>query len=261
MVEFTLPLNSKVIEGRIYKNMQKSGDLKNLKIYRWDPETNENPRLDIYEIDLKKCGPMVLDALIKIKDEVDTTLTFRRSCREGICGSCSMNIDGINTLACLKPMKEVKGDINIYPLPHMRVIKDLVPDLTEAYKQLESIKPWLQNDKLNTEQNKEESKQTPQQRAKLDGLWECVLCFCCTTSCPSYWWNSDKYLGPAVLLQASRWINDSRDKKKKERLKKLDDTFKLYRCHSIMNCTLSCPKGLNPAKAIADIKKDIVRQK
>ena len=261
MVEFTLPLNSKVIEGRIYKNMQKSEDLKILKIYRWDPETNENPRLDIYEIDLKKCGPMVLDALIKIKDEVDTTLTFRRSCREGICGSCSMNIDGINTLACLKPMKEVKRDIKIYPLPHMRVIKDLVPDLTEAYKQLESIKPWLQNDKLNTEQNKEESKQTPQQRAKLDGLWECVLCFCCTTSCPSYWWNSEKYLGPATLLQASRWLNDSRDIKTKERLNELDDSFKLYRCHSIMNCTHSCPKDLNPAKAIADIKKSIVTQK
>ena len=143
----------------------------------------------------------------------------------------------------------------------MRVIKDLVPDLTEAYKQLESIKPWLQNDKKNVGQEKEESKQTPQQRTKLDGLWECVLCFCCTTSCPSYWWNSEKYLGPAVLLQASRWINDTRDSKTKERLKELDDSLKLYRCHSIMNCTRSCPKGLNPAKAIADIKKSIVTKK
>lgn len=261
MVEFTLPSNSKVIEGRVYKNMHKSKNSKILKIYRWDPETNENPRIDSYEIDLKKCGPMVLDALIKIKDEIDTTLTFRRSCREGICGSCSMNIDGINTLACLKPMKSIKGDIKIYPLPHMQVIKDLVPDLTEAYKQLESIKPWLQNDNQNTDQKKEESKQTPHQRAKLDGMWECVLCFCCTTSCPSYWWNSEKYLGPATLLQALRWINDTRDTKTKERLNELNDSFKLYRCHSIMNCTRSCPKDLNPAKAIADIKKSIVTQK
>ena len=261
MAEFTLPANSKVLEGRVYKNTQTSENPKILKIYRWDPETNDNPRLDSYEIDPKICGPMVLDALIKIKDEIDTTLTFRRSCREGICGSCAMNIDGINTLACLKPMNEVKGDIKIYPLPHMRVIKDLVPDLTEAYKQLESIKPWLQNDKKNVGQEKEESKQTPQQRTKLDGLWECVLCFCCTTSCPSYWWNSEKYLGPAVLLQASRWINDTRDSKTKERLKELDDSLKLYRCHSIMNCTRSCPKGLNPAKAIADIKKSIVTKK
>ena len=155
----------------------------------------------------------------------------------------------------------VKGDIKIYPLPHMRVIKDLVPDLSEAYKQLESIKPWLQKNKENSGKKKEESRQTPQQRTKLDGLWECVLCFCCTTSCPSYWWNSEKYLGPAVLLQASRWINDTRDTKTKERLKDLDDSFKLYRCHSIMNCTSSCPKNLNPAKAIADIKKSIVTQK
>ena len=201
MGKFTLPPNSKVVTGHIYKDMQKSKDAKVLKIYRWNPETKDNPRLDIYEIDLKKCGPMVLDALIKIKDEIDTTLTFRRSCREGICGSCAMNIDGVNTLACLKPMKEVKGEIKIYPLPHMRVIKDLVPDLTEAYKQFESIKPWLQNDAKNTNQKKEESKQTPTQRAKLDGLWECVLCFCCTTSCPSYWWNSEKYLGPATLFK------------------------------------------------------------
>jgi succinate dehydrogenase / fumarate reductase iron-sulfur subunit len=261
MVKFILPSNSKIIEGHVFKNKQKSENPKNLLIYRWDPEKNNNPRLDSYEIDTIKCGPMVLDALIQIKDIIDSTLTFRRSCREGICGSCAMNIDGVNTLACLKPMNEIKGEIKIYPLPHMRVIKDLVPDLTEAYKQLESIKPWLQNDNKNVKQKTEENKQSPQQRAKLDGLWECVLCFCCTTSCPSYWWSSEKYLGPAVLLQASRWINDSRDLKTKERLKELDDSLKLYRCHSIMNCTSSCPKGLNPAKAIADIKKSIVTQK
>ena len=261
MAKFTLPMNSKVLKGRVHKNINTSQDPKALQIYRWDPETNENPRLDNYEIDQEKCGPMVLDALVKIKDEIDTTLTFRRSCREGVCGSCAMNIDGINTLACLKPMKEITGSIKIYPLPHMRVIKDLVPDLTEAYKQLQTIKPWLQNDKKNTKQKIEENKQTPTERAKLDGSWECVLCFCCTTSCPSYWWNGEKYLGPATLLQASRWINDSRDTYKKERLKELDDSLKLYRCHSIMNCTRSCPKDLNPAKAIAEIKKSIVTQK
>ena len=206
---------------------------------------------------------MVLDALIKIKNEIDTTLTFRRSCREGVCGSCAMNIDGVNTLACLKPIEEIKKDIKIYPLPHMRVVKDLVPDLTDAYKQLESIKPWLQNDEEEKEKNKNPSKnlQNPEDRAKLDGSWECVLCFCCTTSCPSYWWNGDNYLGPAVLLQASRWINDTRDTKRKERLEEINDSLKLYRCHSIMNCTRSCPKGLNPAKAIADIKKAIVTEK
>ena len=208
---------------------------------------------------------MVLDALMKIKNEVDTTLTFRRSCREGVCGSCAMNIDGVNTLACLKPMSEVKKDIKIYPLPHMRVVKDLVPDLNEAYKQLESIKPWIdRNEKTESKPAKvstEEKKQSPKDRAKLDGKWECVLCFCCTTSCPSYWWNSDKYLGPAVLLQASRWINDSRDGKRKQRLEEINDSLKLYRCHSIMNCTRSCPKDLNPAKAIADIKKAIVTEK
>ena len=261
MAEFILPKNSKILKGRTHKNINTPKDPKMFKIYRWDPETNDNPRLDNYEIGQEKCGPMVLDALVKIKDEIDTTLTFRRSCREGVCGSCAMNIDGINTLACLKPINEIKGDIKIYPLPHMRVIKDLVPDLTEAYKQLESIKPWLQNDKNNSQQKKEEEKQTSEQRAQLDGSWECVLCFCCTTSCPSYWWNSEQYLGPAALLQASRWINDSRDTKTKERLKELDDSLKLYRCHSIMNCTRSCPKDLNPAKAIADIKKSIVTQK
>ena len=264
MVEFTLPQNSKVTEGINHPVKSISEDPKKLIIYRWDPEKKENPRLDTYEIDKKKCGPMVLDALIKIKNEVDTTLTFRRSCREGVCGSCAMNIDGVNTLACLKPMSDVKKDIKIYPLPHMRIVKDLVPDLSNAYKQLESIKPWIDRNESQVPQKNltviEEKKQTPLERLKLDGMWECVLCFCCTTSCPSYWWNSDEYLGPAVLLQASRWINDSRDGKRKERLNQINDSMKLYRCHSIMNCTRSCPKGLNPAKAIADIKKAIVTE-
>ena len=266
MVEFTLPKNSKVVEGishisHISNNKNKES--KKLKIYRWDPEKNENPRIDTYEIKKKKCGPMVLDALVKIKNEIDTTLTFRRSCREGVCGSCAMNIDGVNTLACLKPMSEIKKDIKIYPLPHMKVVKDLVPDLSNAYKQLASINPWLDRNEENNKIKKDfhaEKKQTTEERSKLDGKWECVLCFCCTTSCPSYWWNSDEYLGPAVLLQASRWISDSRDGTRKERLEKINDSMKLYRCHSIMNCTRSCPKGLNPAKAIADIKKAIVTE-
>ena len=195
--------------------------------------------------------------------EIDTTLTFRRSCREGVCGSCAMNVDGINTLACLKSINDINNDIKVYPLPHMKIVKDLVPDLSNAYKQLESIKPWLETDNklsINTKKSKEQI-QSKKERAKLDESWECVLCFCCTTSCPSYWWNSDEFLGPATLLQASRWINDSRDKKYKERLNQLEDSFKLYRCHSIMNCTTSCPKGLNPAKAIAGIKKAIVQKK
>ena len=261
MADFILPKNSKIKEGKTYPFEGNKDSTKKLIIYRWDPEENENPRLDKYEVDLKNCGPMVLDALIKIKNEIDTTLTFRRSCREGVCGSCAMNIDGVNTLACLKPIEEIKKDIKIYPLPHMRVVKDLVPDLTDAYKQLESIKPWLQNEEEKKEKNPSKNIQKPEDRAKLDGSWECVLCFCCTTSCPSYWWNGDNYLGPAVLLQASRWINDTRDTKRKERLEEINDSLKLYRCHSIMNCTRSCPKGLNPAKAIADIKKAIVTEK
>ena len=265
MVEFFLPQNSKVLEGTTHTSDNKFEDPKKLKIYRWDPEKKQNPRIDTYEIDKKKCGPMVLDALVKSKNEIDTTLTFRRSCREGVCGSCAMNIDGVNTLACLKPISDVKKDIKIYPLPHMRVVKDLVPDLSKAYKQLASIKPWISRKEIKNKNelklhSTHEKKQAPEDRIKLDGKWECVLCFCCTTSCPSYWWNSDEYLGPAVLLQASRWISDSRDNTRKERLKKVNDTMKLYRCHSIMNCTRSCPKGLNPAKAIADIKKAIVTE-
>ena len=199
-----------------------------------------------------------MDALIKIKDEMDSTVSFRRSCREGICGSCAMNIDGTNTLACTKAISDVKGDIRIYPLPHMPVIKDLVTNLKNLYKQLKSIKPWLIKQKQ--EATDTENIQSRNDREKLDGLYECILCACCSTSCPSYWWNSDKYLGPAVLLQSYRWLQDSRDEERKERLKELDDTFKVYRCHTIMNCTQACPKGLNPAKAIAGIKQMIAQQ-
>ena len=195
---------------------------------------------------------------MKIKNEIDTSLTFRRSCREGICGSCAMNIDGTNTLACTKAIADVKGDVKIYPLPHMPVIKDLVTNLKNLYKQLKSIKPWLIKQSRN--ESSEENIQSRNEREKLDGLYECILCACCSTSCPSYWWNSDKYLGPAVLLQSYRWLQDSRDEERKERLKELDDTFKVYRCHTIMNCTQACPKGLNPAKAIAGIKQMIAQQ-
>ena len=256
MAEFTLPANSKVKIGNTHKAPDSAKRVRAFKIYRYDPDKGENPRLDTFEIDLDECGPMVLDALIKIKNEVDTTVTFRRSCREGICGSCSMNIDGTNTLACLKPIDEVKGTVKIYPLPHMDVIKDLVPDLTMAYAQLTSIEPWLKSE--SPPPPDEERLQSIEDREKLDGMWECVLCFSCSTACPSYWWNSDRYLGPAVLLQAYRWIADSRDEYTGERLDDLEDPFRLYRCHTIMNCTKTCPKGLNPAKAIAEIKKLLV---
>jgi succinate dehydrogenase / fumarate reductase iron-sulfur subunit len=256
MAEFSLPANSKVGTGKSFPAPAGAKRVRDFKIYRWDPDTGANPRLDTYSIDLDACGPMVLDALIKIKNEVDTTLTFRRSCREGICGSCAMNIDGTNTLACLKPIDEVGGSVRIYPLPHMPVVKDLVPDLTHIYAQYQSIKPWLQTVSP-LPPDREQSQSVPE-REKLDGLWECILCFCCSTACPSYWWNGDRYLGPAILLQAYRWIADSRDENTGERLDALEDPFRLYRCHTIMNCTRTCPKGLNPAKAIAEIKKLMV---
>ena len=202
---------------------------------------------------------MILDALNKIKNEVDSTLTFRRSCREGICGSCAMNIDGANTLACLKPIEDVQGDVKIFPLPHMPVVKDLVPDLTVPYAQLASVEPWLKADTPAPPTS--ERQQSPEERARLDGLWECILCFCCQTACPSYWWNGDRYLGPAVLLQAARWIHDSRDEYTGERLDALEDPFRLYRCHTIMNCTNTCPKGLNPAQAISSIKQLMVERR
>ena len=258
MVEFTLPKNSKIKTGRTHKALNGAKNIRKFKVYRYDADSGENPRVDTFELDMDNCGPMVLDALIKIKNEIDSGLTFRRSCREGVCGSCSMNVDGTNTLACIKNMEEIKGDVKIYPLPHLPVVKDLVPDLTQAYAQYTSIEPWLQAD---TQAPGTERLQSPEERKKLDGLWECVLCFCCSTSCPSYWWNSDRYLGPAVLLQAYRWLVDSRDEGTGERLDELEDPFRLYRCHTIMNCTNTCPKNLNPAKAIAETKKLMVERR
>ncbi len=257
MVELTLPKNSKLTVGKTWEKPEGSKNLKEFKIYRFNPDDKANPRIDTYFVDMDNCGPMVLDVLIKIKNEIDPTLTFRRSCREGICGSCAMNIDGENTLACLKGVKQVKKGVRIYPLPHLPVIKDLIPDLTEFYAHHQSIMPWLET---KTRLPGTEWRQSIEDRKKLDGLYECVMCASCSTSCPSYWWNGDKYLGPAALLNAYRWIIDSRDQAQKERLDAIEDSFKLYRCHTIMNCTNTCPKGLNPAKAIADIKKILVER-
>ena len=256
MAQFTLPKHSKIKPGRAFNGANGAKRKKTLRIYRWDPDTGENPRIDSYQINLDSCGPMVLDAIIHIKNEIDSTLTFRRSCREGICGSCAMNIGGTNTLACTQAIEAFAGDIPVYPLPHMPIIKDLVPDLTHFYEQYASVKPWMQTKSEPPAEG--ERLQSKPQRAKLDGLYECILCACCSTSCPSYWWNSDRYLGPAVLLQAYRWIADSRDEFTRERLDDLEDPFRLYRCHTIMNCTNTCPKGLNPARAIAEIKKLMV---
>ncbi|WWC73657.1 succinate dehydrogenase [ubiquinone] iron-sulfur subunit, mitochondrial [Kwoniella pini CBS 10737] len=237
----------------------KPAQTKEFKIYRWNPDTpSEKPKLQSYKVDLSQCGPMMLDALIKIKNELDPTLTFRRSCREGICGSCAMNIDGVNTLACLCRIdKDVKKPSKVYPLPHMYIVKDLVPDLTLFYKQYKSIEPFLKNDNPPAQG---EFLQTQEDRKKLDGMYECILCACCSTSCPSYWWNQDQYLGPAVLMQAYRWMADSRDSYGAERKEKMQNTMSLYRCHTIFNCSRTCPKGLNPALAIAKMKLEMATE-
>ncbi|MDI9346984.1 MAG: succinate dehydrogenase iron-sulfur subunit [Methylacidiphilales bacterium] len=242
-------------KGKTHTLQSKKSNYLTVNVYRYNPENNEEPCIDTFELDMTTSKPMVLDVLLYIKDNLDSTLTFRRSCREGICGSCSMNIDGKNTLACLKSTKDCGSTINIYPLPHMPVVKDLVTDLSNFYAQYQSVKPWLHADPTITPTK--ERIQTPKEREKLDGLYECILCACCSTACPSYWWNGDKYLGPAALMQAYRWMVDSRDRGLTERKSQLKDSFKLYRCHTIMNCATVCPKHLNPAKAIAEIKKEI----
>ncbi|TPW07976.1 MAG: succinate dehydrogenase iron-sulfur subunit [Alphaproteobacteria bacterium] len=229
MVELTLPKNSRVQKGEHHAAPQGASRVRNVA-----------------------CGPMVLDVLIHIKNEIDPSLTFRRSCREGVCGSCAMNIGGRNTLACTKGVDEIPGkDLTISPLPHMPVVKDLVPDLTNFYKQYASIEPFMQA----SPPPEKERIQSEDDRRKLDGHYECILCACCSTSCPSYWWNGDTYLGPAALIE------DSRDEERERRLDALEDPFKLYRCHTIMNCAQVCPKGLNPAQAIADIKRQLVERK
>ena len=262
MVELTLPKNSTINKnGKIWKAKEGAEKIRTFRVYRYDPSTPDNPSVDSYEVDVSNVS-MVLDALIKIKNETDATLAFRRSCREGVCGSCAMNINGANTLACTKAMDELgDGDIAVYPLPHQPVVRDLVTDLTNFYKQHAYIEPFL---KAKAPDPETEWRQSPQERAKLDGPYECILCACCSTSCPSYWWNGEtennenEYLGPAALLQSYRWLVDSRDQFDNERLDNLEDEFKLYRCHTIMNCAQVCPKHLNPAKAIAEIKKLMV---
>jgi succinate dehydrogenase / fumarate reductase iron-sulfur subunit len=258
MVQLTLPKTSQIGKGKRHRAPSGAGRLKLFKIYRYDPEGTEGPRWDEYEVKVDECGPMVLDALIHIKNTMDPTLAFRRSCREGVCGSCAMNIGGRNTLACTHGWEEVPGEAcQVAPLPSQPVVKDLVPDLTLFYAQYASIEPWLHT---KTPEPQGEWRQSPADREKLDGLYECILCACCSTSCPSYWWNEERFLGPATLLQAYRWIIDSRDEATGERLDALEDPFKLYRCHTILNCAQVCPKGLNPSKAIAEVKKMLVER-
>ncbi|WP_440997841.1 succinate dehydrogenase iron-sulfur subunit [Arhodomonas sp. SL1] len=228
-----------------------------MQVYRFDPERDAQPRLDTYTVDAARCGPMLLDALITIKNEIDPTLTFRRSCREGVCGSCAMNIDGTNWLACTRSLDELTSPARIYPLNNLPVIKDLVGDQTHAFAQYQTIRPWLRTD---SPAPSRERLQSPQERAALDGYYECILCFCCTSGCPSHWWNGSRFLGPAVLLQAWRWLADSRDEARGERLDELEDPFRLYRCHTILNCTRTCPKGLNPGRAIAEIKRMLLER-
>ena len=259
MAEFLLPPGSRPQKGKTHPAPAGARKPRTFRIYRFDPDSGANPRIDSYEIDMAACGPMVLDALIKIKNEVDSTLSFRRSCREGICGSCAMNIAGVNTLACTKACEDVKSSaVAIYPLPHMPVVKDLVPDLTQFYAQYAAVKPWLTT--RTPAPPDSERLQSKEDQEKVDRPSACILCACCSTSCPSYWWNSDRYLGPAALLAAYRWIIDSRDESTGERLDELDDAFRLYRCHTIMNCAEACPKDLNPARAIGEIKKMIAER-
>jgi len=249
---------SRIKRGRTWPAPLGAVRVKTFDIYRYDPDAGDNPRLDSFEVDLDACGPMVLDVLIWIKNNVDPTLTFRRSCREGICGSCAMNIDGTNWLACTRFVSDTRSRASIYPLNNMRIIKDLVPDLTHVFAQYALIEPWL---KSKTPAPVRERLQSPEERRRIDGNWECILCFCCTSGCPSHWWNADRFLGPAVLLQAWRWLVDSRDEATGERLDALEDPFRLYRCHTILNCTRTCPKGLNPGKSIAGIKKMLLERR
>lgn len=257
MPQFRLPENSRIRPGRRHAAPAGAKNVRTFRIYRFDPDSGENPRVDAYDVDMDACGPMVLDALIKIKNEVDATLTFRRSCREGICGSCAMNIDGMNWLACTRSIAETARSATIYPLNNLRVLKDLVVDLSHLFAQYSHIEPWI---KSMSPAPGQERLQSVHDRDRLDGSYECILCFCCTSGCPSHWWNADRFLGPAVLLQAYRWLSDSRDEALGERLDQLEDPYKLYRCHTILNCTRTCPKGLNPGRAIAAIKKLLLQR-
>ena len=227
------------------------------EIYRYDPDTGEAPRMQQLEVELEPTDKMLLDALMRIKSDVDDSLSYRRSCREGVCGSDAMNINGKNGLACITNLRDLKEPIVLRPLPGLPVVRDLIVDMTQFFKQYHSIKPYLVNE---TPPPEKERPQSPQEREELDGLYECILCASCSTSCPSFWWNPDKFVGPAGLLQAYRFIADSRDLTTSERLDNLEDPYRLFRCHSIMNCVDVCPKGLNPTKAIGKIKELMVRR-
>lgn len=234
-----------------------------VSIYRYNPETDKEPYMKDYEVDTEGKDLMVLDVLGLIKEQ-DPSVAYRRSCREGVCGSDGMNINGKNGLACIKPLSEVSPDVLsgkkpliIRPLPGLPVIRDLVVDMTMFYNQYEKIQPYLQND---TPAPAIERLQSPEDREKLDGLYECILCACCSTSCPSFWWNPEKFVGPAGLLQAYRFLADSRDQATSERLANLDDPFSVFRCRGIMNCVSVCPKGLNPTRAIGHIRSMLLQQ-
>lgn len=230
-----------------------------LSIYRYNPEVDAKPYMKDYEIEIPaKSDPMLLTLLERLKAEQDPSITYRRSCREGVCGSDGMNINGTNGLACITHISQLKTDkIFIRPLPGFPVIRDLAVDMTQFYQQYERIEPYLQNDEVAPAR---ERLQSPEERAQLDGLYECILCACCTSSCPSYWWNPDKFVGPAGLLQARRFLADSRDKATQHRLDLLQDPFSVFRCRTIMNCTNVCPKGLNPTQAIAKIRTQMLTQ-
>jgi len=258
MAEFRLPAKSRPVKGITHPAPQGAREVRTFRIYRFNPDSDASPRIDIFVLEVRSCGPMVLDALIQIKSALDSSLTFRRSCREGICGSCAMNINGVNRLACTTSMQDLSADIRIYPLPHLPVVKDLVPDLTNFYAQYAAVKPWLQA--RTPPPPDRERLQSKEDQEQIDRPAACILCACCSTACPSYWWNSDRFLGPAALLAAYRWIIDSRDEASGERLDELEDPFRLYRCHTIMDCTDVCPKDLNPARAIAEIKKMLLER-
>ena len=255
---FAVAPQSRIQRGKTWPAPAGATHIKVFDIYRYDPDSDESPRLDTFSVDLDDCGQMVLDALIWIKNKVDPTLTFRRSCREGVCGSCSMNMDGTNWLACTRFISDLGDPATIYPLASRSIIKDLVPDLDHLYAQYEMIEPWLQS---RTPEPDKERLQSLDGREQLDGYYECILCFCCTSACPSHWCNAGRFLGPAALLQAWRWLADSRDEATEKRLDNLEDPFRLYRCHTILNCTRTCPKGLNPGKAIAEIKKMMIERR
>ena len=226
-------------------------------IYRYNPENNQAPSMQDFDLKLKGTSKFLLDALVQIKDEVDDSLTLRRSCREGVCGSDGMNINGRNGLACITPLQGLKEPVVIRPLPGLPVIRDLVVDMSQFFKQYRSVKPYLISDEPVP---LKERHQSPEDRAELDGLYECILCACCSTSCPSFWWNPDKFVGPAGLLQAYRFIADTRDTRTKERLDNLNDPYRLFRCHTIMNCVEVCPKHLSPTKAIGKIKETMLNR-